>query len=138
MTGTEPVSNEIFHARLTLDVTYTLNGENAIEVLKNLHTLCEHAIDNGLLTGEMDAQVDHYQVETIQAPALGDDGKASQLTAFVQDVADMKIWDFDNADGEPYAECKKPSDGWLDSHCDLMYLILHARSIQQRSTESTI
>lgn len=54
--------------RLTLDVTYDLNGENAVEMVKNLQRLCERAIGEGMLTGESDAEVEEHSMEVVIQP----------------------------------------------------------------------
>lgn len=50
--------------------------------------------------------------------------------AFVDQIANLLIWDFDNHEGTLYAECDAPGDGYLDSHCTLMDLIEQARVIR--------
>lgn len=60
--------SEVVRARLTLDVTYLLNGETAADMLANLQRLCERAIGNGLLTGETAAEVDLYEISTAILP----------------------------------------------------------------------
>lgn len=54
--------------RLTLDVTYSLNGENATEMMSRLQKLCEQAIGDGMLTGETDAEVISHSVGVVGAP----------------------------------------------------------------------
>lgn len=49
---------------------------------------------------------------------------------FVQQVAGLSIWSYDQDDGSPYQECERPSEGFLDSHCTLMENIEAARRIQ--------
>ncbi len=49
---------------------------------------------------------------------------------FVEQVANLDIWDFDKDDGTPYQECDEPSEGHLDSHCCLMQLIEQARQVR--------
>lgn len=55
-------------ARLTLDVTYCLNGEDAADVINNLQRLCTRAIDNGMLTGELAVEVDVYSMDVVPKP----------------------------------------------------------------------
>ena len=55
--------NDTTKIRLTLDVTYTLNGENATEMVGRLRRMCERAIGEGMLTGETDAEVDEYSMD---------------------------------------------------------------------------
>ncbi len=54
--------------RLTLDVTYSLNGENATEMMSRLQKLCEQAIGDGMLTGESDAEVVSYTIDVVGSP----------------------------------------------------------------------
>jgi hypothetical protein len=55
-------------ARLTLDVTYRLNGENAADVINNLRRLCTRAIEDGMLTGELAVEVDVYSMDVVPKP----------------------------------------------------------------------
>lgn len=55
----------------------------------------------------------------------------AELDAFVHEVAGLSIWGYDNDDGEPYQECRTPSDGFLDSHQCLMGLIEQARHLRE-------
>lgn len=64
---------ELARIRLTLDVTYDLNGENAVEMQKNLRRMAERAIGEGLLTGESDAEVDQYSMEVTEFPDVDED-----------------------------------------------------------------
>lgn len=50
--------------RLTLDVVYNLNSESAQEMASRLQKMCEQAIGNGMLTGETNAEIDEYSMET--------------------------------------------------------------------------
>lgn len=62
-----PVS-EIVTVRLTFDVTYSLNGENATEMVSLLRKMCERAIGEGMLTGESDAEVEDYSMDAVIQP----------------------------------------------------------------------
>lgn len=53
----------------------------------------------------------------------------NEVGAFVDQVAALSLWSYDDKDGNPYRECKPPSNGYLDSHCCLMDLIEQARSL---------
>ena len=55
--------------------------------------------------------------------------QALALHSFVEMVAAMNIWSYDQDSGEPYKECEEPADGFLDSHCALMNLIEDARRL---------
>ncbi len=59
---------ETIKVRLTLDVTYDLNGENATEMVGRLRRMCERAIGEGMLTGETDAEVDKYSMDAVIQP----------------------------------------------------------------------
>lgn len=48
---------------------------------------------------------------------------------FVEQIANLRIWGYDQDDGSTYLECPEPSDGYLDSHCCLMGLIEQARAL---------
>ena len=50
--------------RLTLDVTYSLNGEQAADLVARLRAMCERAIGDGGLTGGTSAEVDDYAIST--------------------------------------------------------------------------
>ena len=54
--------------RLTLNITYDLNGENAVEMVSRLRKMCERAIGDGMLTGETDAEVEEYSMDVVIPP----------------------------------------------------------------------
>lgn len=56
--------------RLTVDVTYSLNGETAATMAALLPRLCEQAIGDGMLTGDTSATVESHEVTTKLMPAL--------------------------------------------------------------------
>lgn len=75
-------ASEAVKIRLTLDVTYALNGENATEMVSRLRKMCERAIGEGMLTGESDAEVEEYSMDAVIEPeALSED----DLTDFMLD-----------------------------------------------------
>jgi hypothetical protein len=49
--------------RLTVDVAYIPNGTSKEWLKDNLMNMVSNAIDNGLLTGESDAEVDTYNIK---------------------------------------------------------------------------
>jgi len=59
---------KVVEARLTLDVTYFLNGEAADDMLANLQRRCEQAIGNGMLTGDTAAEVHRHEISTTLLP----------------------------------------------------------------------
>lgn len=58
----KPQDSDTARVRLTLDVTYSLNGENATEMVSLLRKMCERASGEGMLTGESDAEVEEYSI----------------------------------------------------------------------------
>lgn len=72
--------------RLTLDVSYSLNGEAAKTMAANLRRMCERAIGEGLLTGASDAEVDEYAIAVAVRPApLDEDTVADFLLERIED-----------------------------------------------------
>ncbi len=57
---------EIVRVRLCLDVTYALNGESADSMQRLLRRMCISAIENGMLTGATDSEVEDYSVNTVE------------------------------------------------------------------------
>ena len=51
--------------RLTLDVTFDLNGANAEVVVSNMRRMCENAISNGMLTTGTQAEVELHSLNTV-------------------------------------------------------------------------
>ena len=49
--------------KLTLNVTYSLNGVAPTEMANNLRKMCEKAIGDGMLTGSTDAEVAEYAMD---------------------------------------------------------------------------
>ncbi|AUT46324.1 hypothetical protein [Achromobacter sp. AONIH1] len=76
---------ETVNARLTLDVTYLLNGEAAPELLARLERMCELAIGEGLLTGETAAEVDTWSIDVSEVPSTADrETLEAEIAAFMQ------------------------------------------------------
>lgn len=89
-------ARELVNVRLTLDVTYDLNGENAVEMLRNLELMCQRAIGNGMLTGESDAEVESYEVKVFVKPKPLDE---DELTGFMLqriESGDLSLEDIPN------------------------------------------
>lgn len=55
---------------------------------------------------------------------------SSAVDQFVEEVANLSIWEYDRDDGTPYEECEEPDDGFMDSHEALMTLIEKARKLR--------
>lgn len=76
---------ETVNARLTLDVTYLLNGEAAPEVLARLERMCERAIGEGLLTDETAVEVDAWSIDVSEVPSAADrETLEAEIAAFMQ------------------------------------------------------
>lgn len=84
---------EVVTVRLTLDVTYALNGENATEMGICLRKMCERAIGEGMLTGETDAEVEEYSMDVvIQPKSLSEDELASFMQQRIEN-GDLELED---------------------------------------------
>ncbi|MDX9718921.1 MAG: hypothetical protein RBT67_16260, partial [Thauera sp.] len=85
MNATTQATPETVNARLTLDVTYLLNGEAAPELLARLERMCERAIGEGLLTGDTAAQVDTWSIDVSEVPSAADrETLEAEIAAFMQ------------------------------------------------------
>lgn len=72
--------SETVTVRLTLDVTYSLNGENVTEMASRLRKMCERAIGEGMLTGATDAEVEEYSMDVVIQPEPMSEDYVSQYT----------------------------------------------------------
>ncbi|NPX93941.1 hypothetical protein DZ977_003380 [Pseudomonas aeruginosa] len=85
MNATTQATPETVNARLTLDVTYLLNGEAAPEMLARLQRMCERAIGEGLLTGGTAAEVDTWSIDVSEMPSAADrEPLVAEIAAFMQ------------------------------------------------------
>lgn len=64
----EDDTTDTVRVRLTLEVTYVLNGEELDSLLSHLHRQCMRAVGDGLLTGGSDAQVEQYTIDETVLP----------------------------------------------------------------------
>ena len=82
--------------RLILDVTYNLNGENAVEMASNLRKMCNRAIGEGMLTGETDAEVDESDIRVMILPEpLNEDAIAEFMRQRIES-GDLALEDIPN------------------------------------------
>lgn len=82
-----PVPSEIADLRVVLNVTYSLNRENATEMAGRLQRMCEYCIGEGMLTGESDAEVENFSIDvSIQSPATAHASRPSVNTASPDDL----------------------------------------------------
>lgn len=63
-----PALGEMKHFTLTLNVSYTPNGVESNELIRQLKGMVNHAVSRGLLTGESDAVVEEWGVGIIETP----------------------------------------------------------------------
>ena len=66
----EEDDRETVTLRLTLDVTYIQNGENVSELKEQLRLLANRASQEGLLSGDLMAEVEAWQVDVVEVPTL--------------------------------------------------------------------
>lgn len=72
-------------ARLTLDVSYVLNGEHFDDLVIHLHQQCRRAIGQGLLTGSTAAEVDTWSMDVRVLPSQAEgDALQAEIAAFMQ------------------------------------------------------
>lgn len=83
----------------------------------------------GIATGEENPLGGQPAPQKKEKPSTA--AQRAEVEAFVQQVAELLIWSYDDNDGNPYKECQPPSDGFLDSHCCLMDLIEQARRLRE-------
>ena len=89
------------HIRITLDVTYDLNGQPVADMQSLLQKNLHASIGNGLLTGDTAVEVDEYSVEIVACPEPGRQlPSASNHVAFTGLVGRLSIWDFKKPNGE--------------------------------------
>ncbi len=79
--------------RLTLDVTYILNGESAEAMRHRLLAVAERAIGEGLLTGETDAEVDEYSIRVQIPPAPLDEDEVAEFMLQRIEDRDLRLED---------------------------------------------
>jgi hypothetical protein len=80
-----PDEPQTVRLRLTLDVTYTLNGNSVADMQDRLRQAVEHAIGNGMLTGDSAAEVDEYSAEVVEQPEpLSEDSLANWMTRRIE------------------------------------------------------
>jgi hypothetical protein len=90
--ATESHSNSV-KIRLTLDVTYALNGENSIEMGRNLLRMCNRAIGEGMLTGESNAEVDESDIQVEILPEPLEEDAIAKLMLHRIDSGDLALED---------------------------------------------
>lgn len=61
-------STKVAAVRLTLDVTYALNGESVTDMVSRLRQMCERAIGEGQLTGGSAAEAEECFMNVVIQP----------------------------------------------------------------------
>jgi hypothetical protein len=79
-------SQDTVQVRLTLDVTYLLNGEDLNDLLRHVYKEFQRAIGDGLLTGASAAYVEHYEFDEAVVPEPIDEDDLSSF--FSQRIED--------------------------------------------------
>jgi hypothetical protein len=71
--------------RLVLDVEYNLNGDSIEEMQNNLRRLVDLAVEEGLLTGSGNAEVEDYSTNVYVCPDISEDELADYFAAQIED-----------------------------------------------------
>lgn len=131
LTNTQSALNtaDTVSVRLTLDVTYALNGEDGAEMAQNLQRMCERAIGAGMLTGGTEAEVEEYSMEAVirQEPLLdpSDSSEEVAIKNVLGNVAAKPFYIWANDDCSNKSDCFKEAksirlelfnDGGLNVH----------------------
>lgn len=75
---------------LTLNVEYSLNGEQVGDLKSRLMRMIERAVDEGLLTGEGPAEVEEY---SYRVEVLGDQPSQEEIQEYFQNRIDSGNFD---------------------------------------------
>lgn len=73
--------SEKLKLRLTVDVTYDLNGEDQAVLERYLEKMVSRAIGDGLLTGASDAEVETHEVRVDEVPETPDEEAIEEAIA---------------------------------------------------------
>jgi hypothetical protein len=68
-----------------LDVEYNLNGDSIEEMQNNLRRLVDLAVDEGLLTGSGNAEVEDYSTNVYVCPDISEDELTDYFAAQIED-----------------------------------------------------
>jgi hypothetical protein len=71
--------------RLVLDVEYNLNGDSIEAMQNNLRRLVDLAVEEGLLTGSGNAEVEDYSTNVYVCPDISEDELADYFAAQIED-----------------------------------------------------
>lgn len=73
--------SEKLKLRLTVDITYDLNGEDPGVLERYLEKMVSRAIGDGLLTGASDAEVETHEVRVDEVPETPDEEAIEEAIA---------------------------------------------------------
>lgn len=73
--------SEKLKLRLTVDITYDLNGEDPGVLERYLEEMVSRAIGDGLLTGASDAEVETHEVRVDEVPETPDEEAIEEAIA---------------------------------------------------------
>jgi hypothetical protein len=68
-------------------------------------------------------------IEKLRAATAQLQAQNSVMQTFVGRVSELRMWDYDDDEGNRYQECDEPDDGYGDSHDALMGLIEMSRDL---------
>lgn len=66
---------------------------------------------------------------TTMLAAAGKTHEIAESVDLVRQISRFPVWSFSDKAGKMINECEAPGEGYLESHCDLMELIVNARSL---------
>lgn len=84
----------------------------------------EHNVDLPELAEKAGDLIEKLRTATAQLQAQN-----SVMQTFVDRVSELRMWDYDDDQGNQYQECDEPDDGYGDSHDALMGLIEISRDL---------
>lgn len=94
--NTTTTNDQTLSARLTLDVSYQLNGVPPEEMRRLLNSLVERAVGEGLLTGHTAATVEEYSMSVVMLPEPLDEDELTDLMAQRIDNGQISLEDIPN------------------------------------------
>lgn len=71
-------NSDVVKLRLTLDVTYDLQGVGTEEMQARLHAMVQNAVSEGMLTGDTPAEVEAWETHVTEVPLA--DEEEDELT----------------------------------------------------------
>lgn len=72
-------NSDVVKLRLTLDVTYDLQGVGTEEMQARLHVMVQNAVSEGMLTGDTPAEVEAWETHVTEVPLADEEEIATYL-----------------------------------------------------------